>query len=100
MTCLELTPDLRRAATRCVWFKSPDEAVENPAEFTAYVLTYGLRDDWRALRDQVTDEQLRAWLETAPPGVFDARSWAYWHHVLGKLPVPPRPVRTFPTSTS
>ena len=33
----------------------------------------------------------------APPaGVFDARSWNYWHLVFDITPVPPLPTRTFP----
>jgi hypothetical protein len=33
-------------------------------------------------------------LEHPPPGVFDARSWAYWNLVLaGRPPAPPLPTR-------
>ncbi|MBM5810672.1 MAG: hypothetical protein FJ191_01710 [Gammaproteobacteria bacterium] len=35
-------------------------------------------------------------LERAPPGVFDARSWAYWNLVCGRVPPPPLPERHFP----
>ena len=37
-------------------------------------------------------------LRAAPPGVFDRRSWAYWHTVLEVLPTPPLPKRQFPDS--
>ncbi len=42
------------------------------------------------------DEALRDALRNAWPGIFDPRSWSYWHTVLGMLPVPPMRVRQFP----
>jgi len=36
-------------------------------------------------------------LDQAPPGVFDGRSWAYWHLTLkGRRRPPPLPERRFP----
>ena len=53
-------------------------------------------DDLRVVRAHFTDDQLRQALRAGLPGVFDARSWAYWHAVLGVDPVPPLPARRLP----
>ena len=37
--------------------------------------------------------QFRETLEKAPPGIFDARSWAYRNLKCGRQPTPPMPVR-------
>lgn len=96
MTPLPLTEDLERVARRCVWFRAPAEAVMNPPHFIAYVLTYGTHEDVATLRRCVDDDALRDALAKAPPGIFDARSWSYWHLILnGRSPAPPLPTRTF-----
>ena len=61
--------------------------------FLSHVMTYGTVDDLRVARAHFADEQLREVLRAGPPGVFDARSWAYWHAVLDVRPVPPLPTR-------
>jgi hypothetical protein len=52
-------------------------------------------DEMRFLRAVYGDDALRSVLEDAPPGVFDRRSWAYWHVRLGFERIPPLPVRRF-----
>lgn len=42
------------------------------------------------------DEDLREALDRAPPGIFDPRSWSYWHLVLDRWPPPPLPERKLP----
>ena len=37
--------------------------------------------------------EFREVLEHAPPGVFDARSWAYWNLKCQRVPAPPLPRR-------
>ena len=86
-------PDLQGLARRVVWFKPPGDAIAMPTHFIAHVLTYGTHDDVNVLRRYVSDDELREALASAPPGVFDDRSWAYWHLMLGRYPAPPPPVR-------
>lgn len=93
MNPLPLTPELATVSRRTVWFKSPQEALDYPEHFIAHVLTYGMFEDVQTLRKYVSDNDLRESLRHAPPGVFDARSWAYWHLMLGEYPAPPLPVR-------
>ncbi len=88
------TPEMLTLAQRCVWFRAPQDALANPTDFLAHVMTYGTYDDLRILRGQVSDADLREALDNAPPGVFDGRSWAYWNLILfGRREPPPLPVR-------
>ena len=59
-------------------------------------MTFGTWDDAVMMRACFTNDVIREALRTAPPGVFDARSWHYWHHVVGIHDVPERPVRRIP----
>jgi hypothetical protein len=86
-------PELQALARRVVWFKSPADAMAMPTHFIAHALTYGTHEDIGVLRRFVSDDELRAALAGAPPGVFDDRSWAYWHLMLDRYPAPPLPVR-------
>lgn len=95
MKRLVLTPALRDAARRCLWFKSPEEAVDYPEHLAAHIMTYGGTADIDALREQLDLDDIRSALDAAPPGVFDARSWAYWNVKVGRFETPPMPVRRF-----
>jgi hypothetical protein len=92
---LRLTESLHRAAARCVWFEQPETAIEDVPRLAAYILTYGTLDDVAALRAQITLEQLQILLSAAPPGIFDSRSWSYWHVMTGHDDPPPLPQRRF-----
>jgi hypothetical protein len=94
MLPLPQSPELLAVAERVVWFKPPAEALADPIHFLAHVMTYGTIEDLRALAGVVTPDDFREALDNAPPGIFDARSWAYWHLKLGRTPVPPLPIRT------
>jgi hypothetical protein len=93
MTPLPHTSELLNVARRVVWFKEPEEALAEPLLFLAHVMTYGTREDLGALRGVVGPSDFAEVLENAPPGIFDARSWAYWHLVCDRGPAPPLPVR-------
>lgn len=95
MKRLMLTPALREAAARCVWFKPPEEAIEYPEHLAAHIMTYGRIEDIDALREQLDWDDIRQALDHAPPGVFDARSWAYWNLMVGRYEAPPMPARRF-----
>ena len=93
MKPLPPTPELLSVAERVVWFKTPPEALADPVHFLAHVMTYGTVEDLRALDGVVGQREFREALEDAPPGIFDARSWAYWNLKCGRVPAPPLPVR-------
>jgi len=93
MKPLPPTPALLTVARRVVWFKDPAAALADPVHFLAHVMTYGTVADLRALQGVVGPQEFREVLDQAPPGIFDPRSWAYWHLKCGRVPAPPLPVR-------
>ena len=93
MKPLPMTPDLLRVARRVVWFKEPEEALAEPVHFLAHLMTYGTVEDLKAVQGVAGLQEFREVLERAPAGVFDARSWAYWHLKCGRVPTPPLPAR-------
>ena len=91
---LPLTPEMLHVARRVVWFREPVEALADPVHFLAYVMSIGTVDDLKALQGIVGKDDYREVLEKAPPGIFDARSWAYWNLKCGRQPTPPLPTRS------
>jgi hypothetical protein len=88
--------DLLGVAERTVWYKTPAEAVADPLNFVAHVLTYGTQEDVKTLRQYLDLDDIRDALDRAPPGVFDERSWSYWNAMVGRFPAPPLPRRVIP----
>jgi hypothetical protein len=89
------TEEMKALARRVIWFEDPDQSLNDMARLVAYAITYGTTEDISVLRRHVSDADLRDVLESAPPGIIDARSWTYWHLKLGHKTVPPMPVRRF-----
>ena len=96
MKQLTLTAELKTVVSRVIWFEPPAKALSDPIRFLTYAMTYGTHEDMKMVRQYVSDEELRKVLDQAPPGIFDARSWAYWNVMLGRYPTPPLPQRRFP----
>jgi hypothetical protein len=86
MDALPVTQDLLSVAKRVVWFKQPAQALADPVHFIAHVMTYGMPDDLRILQSAIGPDAYLEVLDNAPPGVFDARSWAYWNLKFGRPP--------------
>lgn len=86
-------PRLMDVAARLFWWKAPEEALADERRFLAQAMTDGSWDDMAVVRAAFPETALRDVLADAPPGVFDQRSWAYWHLRFGLLPVPPLPRR-------
>jgi hypothetical protein len=93
MKPLAQTRESLAVAERVVWFRPPSEALADPLHFLAHVMTYGTVEDLRALEGVAGMDEFRETLDNAPPGIFDARSWAYWNLKCGRSPAPPLPVR-------
>ncbi len=90
-------PQLHRAALlpvarRVFWWGQPEEWLDNAIRFTAQVMTYGDWDDAMLTLELLGDRWFREVLKNAPPGVFDIKSWTYWHRRF-HLDVPPLPSR-------
>jgi len=84
---------LRAIAEKLIWWQPPATSLRQPRRFLAQVMALGNWEEVRITRRAFGDEAFRAVLRDAPPGVFDPRSWHYWHHVFDLLPVPLLPQR-------
>lgn len=87
---------LEALSRRLIWWKAPADALADRTRFLAQVMTFGTWDDISEAKTFWSETAFREALREAPAGVFDVRSWTYWHHVLGLLPVPPLPTRKLP----
>ena len=92
---LPCSPELLAVARSMVWFKPPPATLADEVFFLNYLMVYGTAEDLAAARQRFDDDDFRRALRDALPGIFDARSWAYWHARLGLGPAPARPVREF-----
>jgi hypothetical protein len=95
MNQIPLNEETKDVAAQVIWFESPSEALSDPVRFMAYAMTYAMHEQMRVLRRYVSDDDFREALDRAPPGIIDARSWAYWNSKMGRYPPPPLPVRRF-----
>lgn len=86
-------PRLLEVAGRLVWWQDPQSALTDERRFLAQAMTDGSWVEMQIVREIYGDDALRAVLREGPPGVFDTRSWSYWHLVLGDGRTPPLPRR-------
>jgi hypothetical protein len=87
MKPLPHNPDLLDLAPRVIWF------VPDPVSRLCDDLRHR---DVAVVRRYLDLNDFREVLDHAPPGIIDARSWAYWNTVVGRYPVPPMPRRHIP----
>lgn len=100
MRAIPVTPQTVDVARRIVWFEEPEKALADPIRFMAYAMAYALHEDMSVIRQYVSDDEFRQALDSAPPGIIDPRSWAYWNLKMGRFPPPPLPKRTFGDSNT
>jgi hypothetical protein len=77
--------ELRPVAERLFWWLPPGKALEDMPRFIAQVMTFGTWDDIQKTLKLVGEPAFRAVLENPPSGVFDEKSWHYWH-VMFRIP--------------
>ncbi len=90
-----MTPELRRIASRVVWWDTPDHVVSRLDDFLCRVMALANFGDATYVETMYGTDRLRTALLSAPAGVLDARSWHYWHHRLGLGDAGPLPTRQF-----
>ena len=88
--------ELTQLARRLIWWKPPEESLRSPERVIAQVMALGTWDDIELAKREWGIGALRSVLATPPPGVFDRRSWNYWHVIFDIAPVPELPVRKLP----
>ncbi len=79
-------------AARVFWWGKPEEWLEDQIRFAAQVMTFGDWDDTMQVLKLLGDPLFQRVLRDPPPGVFDIKSWTYWH-CRYHMPVPPLPAR-------
>ena len=93
---LTAVPGARKMARKYVWWQPPEQTLDDAPLFLAQLMTLGTADDVLWLLSVTSDDDLRGVLRDPPVGVFNARSWSYWHLRLGFESVPDLPVRRLP----
>ncbi len=93
MICSE---ELLAVAKRIFCFGTPEEALEFPKRFLTYAMTYASDEDIAILRKYFSEDDFKATLDDAAPGIFDQSSWAKWNERYNRTPVPPLPRRQIP----
>jgi len=88
--------DLEKVASRLFSWKTPAEALAYPNRFLAQVMTYGTIEDLAIVCQHFSESAFREILANPPAGVFDPRSWSYWHVRFGLEPPPELPKRHLP----
>lgn len=81
-------------ARRLMWWQTPEATLANLPRFLMQVMTLGSWREVETVRETFGESALRDALMHAEPGVFDAKSWSYWHNVFG-ITKGPLPVRIF-----
>jgi probable addiction module antidote protein len=80
-------------AAKYVWWKDPPKALADFTLFIAQLMTFATMRDTRWMLDTYRTSELRNALHNAPPGIFNGRSWHFWHHKLGMPDIPEMPAR-------
>lgn len=96
MKRLPANEDVLNVARNVIWFEPPGRALTNPVHFLAYLMTYGTLEEVLVIMRYLDYDDFKEALEQAPPGIFDERSWNYWHLMTGRHPPPPMPKRVIP----
>jgi len=85
--------NLQMVAKRVVWFKKPEQALQETKLFLAHVMTYGTLSDISTTLQYFSEADFEAVLDDPPAGIFDLRSWTYWNVRFRREPVPALPKR-------
>ncbi len=70
-------------AQKYIWWKSPQDAVDQPERVIAQVMNIGDFEDIQRLEALAGTKMLVDVLTQAEIGQFTPRSWSYWHYRLG-----------------
>lgn len=83
-------------ARRVCWWQPAEVTLQDVPVFLCRVMVFGTWADVCVVLNQYGKASFREALQSAPPGLFDRRSWHYWHHRLKVLPIPELPTRAIP----
>ena len=77
-----MNSELIEVAKRINWFDNPEELLNNPNRFLCYFMQYCQAKDLAIVKKYFSQQQFRDALDSAPLGIIDARSKAYWEIVV------------------
>lgn len=83
-------------ARKYVWWQPPRQTLAAPSLLAAQIMTLGVLEDVQWLLRRVSRDAIRAFLRDPPIGIFNERSWQFWHLQLGVEPIPVLPARPMP----
>lgn len=78
---------------RLFWWD--DNHPRSPQRIAAQVMVFGSLDDIRETGERFGSGIFGKVLDNPPSGIFDKKSWSYWHKKLGR-PVPAFPAQPVP----
>src|SRR5881394_3181119 len=87
-----LRDELLPVARKVFWWGEPREWLDDVLRFVAQVMTYGDLEDLQTTSRLLGESTFSEVLDRPPPGVFDIKSWTFWHRRYGRE-VPPLPQR-------
>jgi hypothetical protein len=87
---------LAAIARRVCWWQPAASTLKDTPVFLCRIMALGTWEDTCIALERYGRNAFREALQNAPPGLFDPRSWHYWHHRLELLPVPSLPERVIP----
>jgi hypothetical protein len=82
-------------AMRVFWWGHPQAWLNDPSRLAAQVMTYGDWNDTVLTLELLGESCFKSVLKNPPAGVFDLKSWLYWHRHF-HLDVAPLPSRRLP----
>lgn len=74
-----LQSSLLPVARHVFWWGEPEAWLNDTNRFVAQVMTYGDWNDTVLTLKLLGDSAFKKTLKNAPAGVFDPKSWAFWH---------------------
>ena len=69
-----------------VWWKTPEEVMKLPEQIRAQVMNLVIWDDVCLFERIIGTNGFCRVIKQAEIGMFNERSWHYWHHRLGLAP--------------
>ena len=83
-------------AKKYVWWKTAEVEVNQLPHLMAQVFTFGTWNDAYAMYIHLGDQHCKELLKEAPPGIFNKKSWNFWHLLLKEQQIPALPARKLP----
>ena len=85
---MQVVANLDELARRYVWWQPPSQTLAHRDRLLCQVMQLAIAEDVEAARAWFGDDAFRQALRAAPPGVFDMRSWTFWHRFWLGTPPP------------